>query len=294
VGRKFVNVEAERASGERVRFSFGRNWLKFLDRIDHETIALGEASLRRSFAGEPLEGESFLDLGSGSGLFSLCALRLGAASVVSVDVDPASVACAEELRRRYARGERWTILHLSVLDDALLEAVAPASRVYSWGALHHTGAMWRAVERALTLVAPGGLFALALYNPPRRPGVHLALKRTYNRLPRPARPAFAAAYAAGVLGYKAAFQRTNPFRYVRGYARGSRGMTFWRDVVDWLGGLPWEFAASGEVVAFVEQRGFEVVRVVEQGSGGNNEYLLRTRTASAPVSSSRSGRRARA
>ena len=272
---EFVNVEAERASGERIGFSFGRNWLKFLERLDEETIQLAEASLLRSFRDEPLEGESFLDLGSGSGLFSLCALRLGAASVVSVDVDPSSVACAEALRRREPKSERWTILRGSVLDDAFLEALAPASRVYSWGVLHHTGAMWDAVERALTLVPPGGLFALALYNPPRRPGVHLALKRAYNRLPGPARPVLAAAYAAGVLGYKAAFQRTNPVRYVREYARHSRGMTFWRDGVDWLGGLPWEFATRDEVVAFVEQRGFEVLRVIEEGSGGNNEYLLR-------------------
>lgn len=274
---EFVNVEAEQASGERIGFSFGRNWLKFLDRLDEETIEHAEASLRRSFEGTSLEGESFLDLGSGSGLFSLCALRLGAASVVSVDVDPASVACAEALRRRDERGERWTIRRGSVLDDAFLGSLPPASRVYSWGVLHHTGAMWSAVERALTLVAPEGLFALALYTPPRRPGVHRALKRTYNRLPRPARPALAAAYAAGVLGYKAAVQRTNPVRYVRRYRRSERGMTFWRDVEDWLGGLPWEYATTAEVVAFAERRGFEVVRVLEQGSGGNNEYLLRPR-----------------
>lgn len=272
---EFVNVEAARASGENIGFSFGRNWLKFLERLDEETIALAEASLRRSFAGASLDGESFLDLGSGSGLFSLCALRLGAGSVVSVDIDPNSVACAETLRRDAPRSERWTILRGSVLDDALLEAVGPSTRVYSWGVLPFTGAMWLAVERALTLVSPGGLFALALYTPPRRPRVHRALKRTYNRLPRAARPAMATAYAAGVLGYKAAFQRTNPVRYVRGYRRNERGMTFWRDVEDWLGGLPWEFATTEEVVAFVERRGFEVVQVLEQGSGGNNEYLLR-------------------
>jgi 2-polyprenyl-6-hydroxyphenyl methylase/3-demethylubiquinone-9 3-methyltransferase len=272
---EFVNVEAARASGEHIGFSFGRNWLKFLEQLDEETIALAEASLRRSFAGASLDGESFLDLGSGSGLFSLCALRLGAGSVVSVDIDPSSVACAETLRRNAPHSERWTILRGSVLDDALLEAVAPATRVYSWGVLPFTGAMWLAVERALTLVRPGGLFALALYTPPRRPGVHRALKRTYNRLPSLARPAMATAYAAGVLGYKAAFQRTNPVRYVRGYRRHARGMTFWRDVEDWLGGLPWEFATTQEVVAFVEERGFDVVQVLEQGSGGNNEYLLR-------------------
>jgi SAM-dependent methyltransferase len=272
---EFVNLEAERASGERIGFSFGRNWLKLLERLDDETIELAEESLRRSFGGASLEREAFLDLGSGSGLFSLCALRLGAGTVVSVDVDPNSIACAEMLRGRHPGRESWTILSGSVLDDPFIRSLSPASRVYSWGVLHHTGAMWRAVERALTLVAPGGLFALALYNPPRRPGVHMALKRTYNRLPRPARPVLAAAYAAGVLGYKAAFQRTNPVRYVRGYGRHSRGMTFWRDVEDWLGGLPWEFATRDEVVAFAEGHGFDVVHVVEEGAGGNNTYLLR-------------------
>jgi SAM-dependent methyltransferase len=292
MSRGFVNREAEDISGERIGFSFGRNWLKFVDRLDERRIALAESSLRRSFGGQTLAGETFLDLGSGSGLFSLCALRLGAAAVVSVDVDSSSIACAEELRRRTADGDsaRWSVRRGSVLDDAFRSTLEPASRVYSWGVLHHTGDMWRAVEHALALVAPGGLFALALYTPPRRPQVHRALKRTYNRLPAPARPALAAAYAGGVLAYKAGVQRVDPVRHVREYGENARGMSFWRDVEDWLGGLPWEYATSDEVGAFVAARGFAVVDVQEQGSGGNNEYLLRnvgSATPTAPASSSR-------
>jgi 2-polyprenyl-6-hydroxyphenyl methylase/3-demethylubiquinone-9 3-methyltransferase len=291
VNRGFVNREAEAISGERIGFSFGRNWLKFVDGLDDRRVALAEESLRRSFGGHPLAGETFLDLGSGSGLFSLAALRSGAAAVVSVDVDANSVLCAEELRRREGAPERWTVLRGSVLDDGFRATLEPASRVYSWGVLHHTGDMWRALEHALALVAPNGLFALALYNPPRRPHVHLALKRTYNRLPAPVRPAMAAAYGGAVLAYKAGVQRVHPVRHVREYAENARGMSFWRDVEDWLGGLPWEYATSGEVTSFVEARGFAVVDVQEQGAGGNNEYLLQNiglDTPSAPASSSRS------
>ncbi len=50
---------------------------------------------------ETLAGNSFLDVGSGSGLFSLAAMRLGADRVHSFDYDPQSVGCTKELKRRF-------------------------------------------------------------------------------------------------------------------------------------------------------------------------------------------------
>src|ERR1044072_2056758 len=105
---------SEVAGGE--RFEFGKNWARFLELLDEGRIRSAEESLRTMLEVESLEGKSFLDIGSGSGLFSLAARRLGA-RVRSFDYDPRSVACARELRRRYfpdAGG--WTIEEGSALD----------------------------------------------------------------------------------------------------------------------------------------------------------------------------------
>jgi len=87
----------EVARGE--RFEFGKNWASFLRVLDEERIANATVSFRRMPSAD-LEGLRLLDAGSGSGLMSLVARRLGA-DVVSFDYDPASVACTRELRRRY-------------------------------------------------------------------------------------------------------------------------------------------------------------------------------------------------
>ena len=98
---------AEVQSGE--RFEFGQNWALFLAVLDEERIRVAEASLKRMLRVESLEGVGFLDAGSGSGLFSLCARRLGA-TVHSFDFDPHSVACTQELKRRYYLDDaRWRV-----------------------------------------------------------------------------------------------------------------------------------------------------------------------------------------
>ena len=90
------------------RFAFGENWTRFLATLDDERITIAEQSLREMLGVEQLTGKSFLDIGSGSGLFSLVARRLGA-RVYSFDYDPQSVACTAELRRRYfPDDEQWT------------------------------------------------------------------------------------------------------------------------------------------------------------------------------------------
>jgi 2-polyprenyl-6-hydroxyphenyl methylase/3-demethylubiquinone-9 3-methyltransferase len=272
----FVNQEAERLTGEEVRFSFGENWRKFLGHVTPQQVAQAQTSVQRLTGLTSLEGESFIDVGCGSGLFSLGALRLGAATVTSVDIDPNSIACATLLRRSEAPGAgRWNIVQASALDPDAMRQLGQASIVYSWGVLHHTGDLWRAVENTMQLVAPGGQLCLALYNHPRNEEMHMKLKRLYNRLPRPARPALAGAYAAARLRTVVMEQKRNPITYIRRYGDESRGMSFWRDVEDWLGGLPCEFASEQDVEQFATPRGFAMEDLVVTPPGANNEYRLR-------------------
>src|SRR5262245_45349652 len=128
---------SEVARGE--RFAFGKNWQEFLRIIDETRIRQAEDSLAVMLRESTLVGKSFLDIGCGSGLFSLAARRLGA-RVHSFDFDADSVACADELRRRYFQGDpQWTIEQGSVLDSHYMSALGNFDIVYSWGVLHHTG-----------------------------------------------------------------------------------------------------------------------------------------------------------
>ena len=270
---------AELSRGE--RFGFGANWRRFLSSVDEERIVRAQASLSSSLGAPSLAGRRFLDAGCGSGLFSLAAARLGA-SVVSFDYDPASVACAEELRRRFAgSGTSWTIREGSVLDATFLGSIGTFDIVYSWGVLHHTGAMWAALDLVAPRVAPGGLLVVAIYNDQGRTSrLWRAVKIAYNRLPRALRfvvllPAFAVLWGPR-LAIDALTLR--PGAAWRRYAASSRGMSPWRDVVDWVGGLPFEVARPEEVVAFCLPRGFDLCGLTTQGGGhGCNEFVLRRR-----------------
>src|SRR5713226_6998608 len=144
------------------RFAFGENWARFLALLDDQRIRDAEESLQSKLEVENLAGKSFLDVGSGSGLFSLAARRLGA-RVHSFDYDPQSVACTLELRRRYfPDDEEWKIEEGSALDTNYLKSLGTFDVVYSWGVLHHTGAMWQALEHVVGAVAPGGKLFIAI------------------------------------------------------------------------------------------------------------------------------------
>jgi 2-polyprenyl-3-methyl-5-hydroxy-6-metoxy-1,4-benzoquinol methylase len=287
-----VVAEAAPAHADEVargqRFEFGANWRRFLELLDDERIAEAERSLREMLGVESLEGRRFLDAGSGSGLFSLAARRLGADRVHSFDFDPQSVACTSELRRRYFGGDpRWSVEEGSVLDEGYMTDLGRWDIVYSWGVLHHTGAMWRALDVVQASVEDGGLLFVSIYNDQGdRSRAWRAVKRTYNRLPAPLRPLFTAAVIGPrlVLGFGKAVALGRPMGYVRqwtGYKR-SRGMSRWHDIVDWIGGYPFEVARPEEVFDFLQARGFQLERLSTCGGGnGCNQYVFSRSIATA-------------
>ena len=153
---------SEVARGE--RFKFGENWKKFMDSMSEERAAEAVSSLRKMLGRNSLEGQSFIDIGSGSGLFSLAARRLGA-TVTSFDYDSDSFGCTNEMRARYAANDpKWKVMQGSVLDTTFMKSLGQYDIVYSWGVLHHTGAMWDAINNAAALVKPNGQFFIAIYN----------------------------------------------------------------------------------------------------------------------------------
>ncbi|HEX6964540.1 MAG TPA: class I SAM-dependent methyltransferase [Gemmatimonadaceae bacterium] len=273
---------AETAPAE-LRFAFGKNWSKFLESLSTERIALARRSLQSTLGRESLVGCSFLDVGSGSGLFSLAARRLGA-SVRSFDYDAESVRCTAELRRRYAPGDSgWAVEQGSALDRQYLASLGQHDVVYSWGVLHHTGAMWNALENMIPLVKPGGLLFIAIYNDQGRWSRrwHL-LKRIYNRLPAVLRGPYTILVMGGreLKSIAISACRLQLGAYVRSWTRyaslSGRGMNRWRDMVDWLGGYPFEVATPEAIFRFYRDRGFTLQEMTTCGGGlGCNEFVFR-------------------
>jgi SAM-dependent methyltransferase len=260
------------------KFEFGKNWTRFLPVVDDDRILRAEQSLKQMLQVDDLRGKTFLDIGSGSGLFSLAACRLGA-RVHSFDYDPQSVACTKELRRRYSFDEsKWTVEQGSVLDISYLNSLGKYDIVLSWGVLHHTGAMWQAFDNVAGLVAERGRLFIAIYNDQGTSSRYWStVKRIYNSLPNPFRflvlwPAFVRLW--GPTTFRD-FVRGRPFHTWRTYSKNERGMSPWRDVVDWVGGYPFEVAKPEEVVTFFGKRGFFLLKFKTCGVGhGCNEFVL--------------------
>jgi 2-polyprenyl-6-hydroxyphenyl methylase/3-demethylubiquinone-9 3-methyltransferase len=271
---------AEIARGD--RFAFGKNWRAFLRIIDETRIRQAERSISGMLRETTLMGKTFLDIGCGSGLFSLAARRLGA-RVHSFDYDADSVACTVELRRRYfPAGLEWTIEQASVLDPDYTNALGTFDVVYSWGVLHHTGRMWEAMDAACRLVSPNGKLHIALYNDlGTRSARWRAIKKAYNRLPVLVRPVFTALVMLPeeLKGAARAILQGQPASYLRSWREyNTRGMNRWRDMVDWVGGYPYEVATPEAVFNFCRDRGFSLLNLRCGGVGlGCNEFVFERR-----------------
>lgn len=250
------------------RFTFGENWTRFIGELNDDRIAEAEKSLCDYLAVENLVGKRFLDAGSGSGLFSLAAMRLGA-TVYSFDFDLQSVACTLELKARYFPNDiNWTVEQGSVLDQSYLESLGTFEYVYSWGVLHHTGAMLTAFGNVAPLVASGGSLFVSIYND----------QGFVSRYWTFVKYCYVQHWALRVLITAVHFPYLVGLRYlVRAITSRNleRGMSLWYDMIDWIGGYPFEVARPEEVFEFYRSRGFNLVKLKTcAGRSGCNEFVF--------------------
>jgi len=255
-------------------FSFGRNWEEFVrTKFSEERVAISRKHLLDFLETSDLAGKYFLDIGCGSGIHSLAACRSGASRIVSVDIDPDSVRTTGRIREMAGSPPHWEALQGSILDAGFVARIEPADIVYSWGVLHHTGDLWTAVRNAAGRIRPGGLFYVALYEKTADSDYWIAVKKKYNRSSRAGKRGMELAYV-----YRTFFRGrgirdlADSLRYIRNY-RQSRGMAFWTDVRDWLGGWPYEPATPKEVTDFCA--GTLGLRTIKVKTGeANVEYLF--------------------
>jgi 2-polyprenyl-3-methyl-5-hydroxy-6-metoxy-1,4-benzoquinol methylase len=250
------------------RFAFGDNWAQFLKVLDEKRIRDAVDSLKEMLEVEELTGKTFLDIGSGSGLFSLAAKRLGA-KVYSFDYDPQSVSCTKELKRRYFKtDDDWTIESGSVLDVEYLKRLGQFDIVYSWGVLHHTGNMWAALNNVNANVAVPGKLFIALYNyQPFASKYWTFVKKTYNKW-FISRPLFVLIHGIYPIlpGLLLKFIRNREY---------PRGMSVWYDLLDWLGGYPFEVSTPEQIFEFYKARGYQLRKLKTVGGKlGCNEFVF--------------------
>ena len=259
-------------------FSFGLNWQLFLQNCNDERIRIARSSLIEFLGIENLRGKSFLDIGCGSGLFSYGAFQLGAERIVSIDIDPFSVQCCQHMHEKAHHPSHWQISQGSVLDKPFISQFKDFDIIYSWGVLHHTGRMWEAIQNAAELVKPGGVFYIAIYNKVEGPigsEFWLRIKKIYNFGPKFLRPVLEFLYTAALVSREIVMRR-NPVKYVKNYQQ-DRGMSLDTDVKDWLGGYPYEFATSQEIIDFMKKHfpAYVLTNTKTCASIGNNWFLFK-------------------
>jgi 2-polyprenyl-6-hydroxyphenyl methylase/3-demethylubiquinone-9 3-methyltransferase len=251
------------------RFGFGKNWKHFLEIVNDARISSAEKSLKEMLQINDLNGKRFLDIGSGSGLFSLAARRLGA-HVYSFDFDPESVACTRQLKEQYSACDgEWVIEEGSVLDVGYLRSLGKFDVVYSWGVLHHTGSMWTALQNAAFPVTRGGKLFIAIYNDQGWISRYwMMVKRIYNKnVP----------FRMGLIlfHFPYLFGMRYIIRLLTGRFKEERGMSLWYDMIDWLGGYPFEVAKPEEILALYVRLGFVLEKLKTcRGRHGCNEFVF--------------------
>jgi hypothetical protein len=262
---------------QELRFGFGKNWANFLQLLDESRIEEAVQSLKSYLNVDSLKGKTFLDVGSDSGLFSLAAHRLGA-TVKSFDYDENSVNCTKYLRDTYAPNSSWEILQGSILDDKLIKQLGTCDIVYSWGVLHHTGNMYKAFENVEKLVNKNGTLFISIYNDQGKASKGwAAIKKLYVSTPF-IRPVIVTVCGLWLWKYRISWgliRYGNPLKYIKEYGNNNRGMSAYYDLVDWVGGYPFEVAKPEEVFDFFKQHNFQLSHLKTCAGGlGCNEFVL--------------------
>ncbi len=261
-----------------IGFSFGKNWERFIkEYYSPERLLEAKKSLARFLGTTTLKNKIFIDVGCGTGMFSLAAFEMGAKEIISVDVDPSSIRCAHFLRESRDNPDNWTIKRGSLLDESFLQELKKGDVVYSWGVLHHTGNMKLALDNVTSLVKSKGLLYIAIYN--KKEGVlgshfWLSIKKIYNKSPGVIRWCMENGLISAFI-FKSLLTFKNPFSHIFGYKKKYRGMSYRRDISDWLGGYPYEFASPRQLFLFYKKRGFSLENMTTYNTIECNEFLFK-------------------
>lgn len=256
--------------GSKITFSFGKNWTDFNTHVTDEEIGKAQEDLVLWIGKDNISGKRILDLGCGSGIHSLCLFNLGAAELISFDYDPYSVSATRQYWEKKGKPSNWKILQGSVLDQNFIGQFGNFDLVYSWGVLHHTGSMWQAINNALSMVKDNGLFYLTIYKDDNYEH-SIKVKEHFNASTALGKKWVISKEIMKLMARRALGFR-NPFAW---NTKLERGMNIYHDLVDWLGGLPYEAASEDEMLQWGIANKLQLKRIwCKNGKGSCNYYLF--------------------
>lgn len=264
-------------------FEFGKNWEKLVNQLNDDAVAESTRKMADFTGFSDFKNKTFLDIGCGSGLSSLAAFKLGAKSISSVDIDPQNIKNVEAVKQKFNVPAQysWSAWVSSIVEAKDVHQLPRADIVYSWGVLHHTGSMWEGIDHCTRLVNPGGYLYLMLYRDAFFASTWKNIKYFYTKAPQIIKWAMRNTFAS-LLILGAILKGKNPARIIRDYPKKSRGMSWYIDVTDWVGGYPFEYASAEETTRFLESRGFRILKISPKPDGkfnlgyrgtGSYEYL---------------------
>ncbi len=252
-----------------IAFNFGKNWRRFSENVmDNHRLEMASNSLKELIGQEKIKGSTFLDIGCGSGIFAIAASLAGAQKAIGIDISKESIEASISNKERFASQNTIDFFHKSVFDDDILQ-MGKFDIVYSWGVLHHTSNMWKSIDIASKLVAPHSLFVIAIYNKHWSSGIWKVIKRFYNAVPKFIQLPMVWIFYFIIAAAKLIVTRKNPFK------KKKRGMSFYYDVIDWVGGYPYEYATKEQMINHLKKTGFKCIKFVKAAvPTGCNEFVF--------------------
>jgi 2-polyprenyl-6-hydroxyphenyl methylase/3-demethylubiquinone-9 3-methyltransferase len=233
-------------------FAFGENWASYAGSVTEAQLRQAQSGLEK-LVGKRLDGKRFLDIGSGSGVHTVAALKMGAREAMAIDIDARSVQTTRSVLQRFAPGASYRAEQLSVFDLSPDSCGGKFDVTYSWGVLHHTGDLKLALKQAAEMVADDGLLVLAIYRKTWLCPFWKIEKRWYSRAPAGAQRLARRLYEKWFRLIAGRFDDVDA--YLANYS-SARGMDFQHDVHDWLGGYPYESLLPDDIERLMAKLGF--------------------------------------
>jgi 2-polyprenyl-6-hydroxyphenyl methylase/3-demethylubiquinone-9 3-methyltransferase len=137
--------------------------------------------------------------------------------------------------------------------------------------------MWAAIDAACASVAQNGLLSISIYNDQGAVSAFwTCIKRIYNRSPRWFQFLLVLGYLIPAMlwfAIRGLVRLRNPREWFP--LVNERGMHYYYDVVDWMGGYPFEVSTPEAIVDYVTRQGFTTLKVNRRSGSGCNEFVFR-------------------
>ena len=271
--KKFNNQK-----NKQIVFDFGENWKNYsYNAISKQKIKEAKKDFKKLFNKIDLKGKTFIDIGFGQGLSLLIAQQLEA-KPVGCEINRRCLrALLINQKKFFKKAEKIPVVIGSILDQKTIQKLKKINLkkkdskfqiVHSWGVLHHSGKMWKAINNAVSLVTENGYLAISIYNKHWSSPFWHKVKYFYNISPRLIRRLLIFIFYWIIFIGKFIITGEDPFKL-------KRGMDYYFNIIDWVGGYPYEYASIKEVKKYIELKGFRTIKVIPaQMPTGCNEFVF--------------------